>query len=783
MTSIATCDQTLTDLMRQASVLRDAWFGQLVSYSPKVFIPLTQLCRDVCHYCTFAQSPSSLPKPYLLPDDVLRIAQAGQKAACTEALFTLGDKPELRYEAAARWLKHHGYVSTIDYLVDMCARVSDQTGLIPHVNAGIMSREDILRLREVCASQGLMLESTSQRLCEKGGPHYGSPDKHPSVRIEMLRLLGECQVPTTTGLLIGIGETWEERLDTLYTIRDLHEQYGHIQEVIVQNFQPKPGTRMANVAPPVIDDLLRTVATARIVLGQRISIQVPPNLTAGRWAHLLDAGINDWGGISPVTIDHVNPEAPWPQLSELTRLGEQRGKTLVRRLPVYPSYAVDSERWLSPRMRKSVLRSMDGAGWARDDRWITGQSRASVLHQHFARRQSTKLLADVQAHLRDGQTPPAETLAGLFNARGSDFDAVVELANQLRTETCGDVVRYVVNRNINYTNRCTHSCGFCAFSKGGAKHLAGRPYEVNLEEIARRTREAWDRGATEVCLQGGIHPDYTGDTYLKICRTVKDAAPGIHVHAFSPLEVVHGATTLNVSVGSYLERLVDAGLGSLPGTAAEILVDDVRRLICPDKLTSQQWIDVVATAHEVGLRTTSTIMFGSVEGYDAWAAHLLALRRLQERTKGITEFVPLPFIAQEAPLYRKGKARQGPTWREAILMHAVSRIALNSAIPNIQVSWVKMGRQGVLAALNAGANDLGGTLMNESISRAAGAEHGQELPPQEMCNLILTSGRQPQQRTTLYGPASSERQRAAREAAPLEPIVMVPVKRTLQLQL
>lgn len=765
------------DLLRQASVCRSDDHAGFVSYSRKVFVPLTQLCRNVCHYCTFAKSPSWAPQPFLGPEEVLRIAEDGRKVGCTEVLFTLGDKPELRYEQAAHWLQERGFATTVDYVAQMCERVAAETGLMPHVNGGVMSREEIMRLREVSVSQGLMLESVSARLCERGGPHHGSPDKHPAARLEMLRVLGECAVPTTTGILIGIGESWEERVESLQAIARLQDAYGHIQEVIIQNFRPKPGTLMANAAPPTLDDLLRTVSKARLVLGPSANIQVPPNLTAAHHELLLDAGINDWGGISPVTIDHVNPEAPWPAVAALARICERRGKTLVGRLPVYPAYALRGERWLAPRMHKLVLRAMDGSGLAREDGWIAGQTVEVPKPAPQLVSGDSRAVRELETKVEDGSAPLPSELTRLFHARGREFDAVVALADRLRREAVGETVRYVVNRNINYTNICTFGCSFCAFSKGGHRNLVGAPYDITLEELARRTREAWDRGATEVCLQGGIHPDYTGETYLDICRTVKEAAPQMHVHAFSPLEVVHGASTLGIAVAEFLERLAKAGLGSLPGTAAEILDDTVRRKICADKLKSQEWLDVVATAHQVGLRTTSTMMFGSIEGYDSWAQHILALRSVQDRTGGFTEFVPLPFVADEAPMYRKDRARRGPTFREVVLVHALARIAFHGAIHNIQVSWVKLGRQGAQACLSAGANDLGGTLMNESISRAAGAKHGQELPPAQAREWITDCGRLPQQRTTLYGEVTEERCNAANSAGPLTPIILTPPRR------
>ena len=753
-------------LMPEATRLRDAGHGSLISFSRKVFIPLTQLCRDVCSYCTFAQAPQPGKRAYLTADEVLAIARAGEAAGCTEALFTLGDKPELRYKAAREELAALGYASTIDYLYAMCALVLRETVLLPHVNPGVLTRDEMMKLREVSASQGMMLESASARLCEKGGPHFGSPDKHPAARLEVLRLAGELRIPFTTGILIGIGETRQERIDALIAIRDLHQRYGHIQEVIVQNFRAKPGTRMARMAHAPHEELLWTIATARQILGAAMNIQAPPNLSADRHgdlAELIDAGINDWGGVSPVTIDHVNPEAPWPAIEALRAVTESCGKDLVARLPSYPSYVQEARRWHAPEIATRVIRASDSDGYARSDAWSPGLS----LPLSSSESRSKILL---KSNTYDISSEAGITR--LFSARGDEFHAVCAAADELRSVTVGNTVRYVVNRNINYTNICAYRCTFCAFSKGThSASLRGEPYDLALDEISRRVAEAWSRGATEVCMQGGIHPAYTGETYLNILRTVKQAAPTMHVHAFTPLEVTHGAQTLGISVKAFLSQLMDAGLNSLPGTAAEILDDEVRQVICPDKVNTQQWLDVMQTAHELGLRSTATIMFGHVEQPRHWARHLLRIRTLQAQTGGFTEFVPLPFVHMGAPVYLKGHARKGPTAREAILMHAVARLVLHPVITNVQVSWVKMGAEGAAACLAAGANDLGGTLMNESISRAAGTQHGQEMPPERMEAMIRGAGRVPAQRTTLYGLPPEERQQAAYGAAPLAPVV------------
>jgi FO synthase len=754
--------------------------GPLVSYSRKVFIPLTRLCRDVCHYCTFATTPRHLKAPYLDADEVLEIARAGQRAGCREALFTLGDKPELRWPEARAFLDRLGHASTIDYLVAMCRRVIDETGLLPHANPGVLSRDELARLREVSVSQGLMLESAAARLCEHGGPHHGSPDKHPAVRLETIRLAGELAIPFTSGILIGIGETREERLDALLALRALHEQHGHLQEIIVQNFRAKPATPMARAAEPELEDLAWTVALARLVFGPAMSIQAPPNLSPHTYPRLIAAGLNDWGGVSPVTPDHVNPEAAWPEVASLRSRTAAAGKILVERVASYPAYALEPARWQDAGMVPHLLRHIDAEGLARGDAWNAGVSAAIPSLAAPPRRASADLEA-VISRAQKAEPLDENDLVRLFAARGDEVAAVCRAADGMRRETSGDTVRYVVNRNINYTNVCHYGCTFCAFSKGrhgnAIQELRGAPYDLDHAEIARRVAEAWSRGATEVCMQGGIHPAYTGETYLEILRTVKLAAPAMHVHAFSPLEVAHGAATLGLPVEAYLERLRAAGLGTLPGTAAEVLDDEIRRIICPDKIGTDEWLAVMRAAHRVGLRSTATVLFGHIESTRHLARHLMRIRALQAETGGFTEFVPLPFIHMEAPMYLKGRSRKGPTWREVLLMHAVARLALHPLLTNIQVSWVKLGPEGALAVLQAGANDLGGTLMNESISRAAGTTHGQELAPAHLDLLIARAGRIPVQRTTLYGtPVEGQRARSYR-APELAPIVLTPVQR------
>jgi FO synthase len=772
-------------LMAVARTLRDQRFGNVITYSKKVFIPLTHLCRDVCHYCTFATTPKHIPQPYMTADAVVAQVAAAAKIGCKEALFTLGEKPELRYRVAREALDAMGFATTIDYVAHVAGRVLNETGVLPHINAGTMTPAEIQRLRPVSASMGIMLESTSQRLCQKGMPHYGSPDKAPDVRLQTLNDAGIARVPMTTGILIGIGETRVERVQSLLAIRDSHRRYGHIQEVIIQNFRAKPNTKMSQAPEPDLNELLWTLAVARLIFGADMSIQVPPNLSPGVLPQLLSAGINDWGGVSPVTPDFVNPEAPWPQLDQLAADMAAAGKHLDERLTVYPDYARDAEQWLAPEVRSQVLKLRDGQGFARRDNWSPGvgaELPARLVASLGNKPEQSAVSADILslvARARSGERLTETDIVRLFSARGHDFAYVCESADSLRQSAVGDVVTYAVNRNINYTNVCYFKCQFCAFSKGKlSENLRGRPYNLDHQEIARRVAEAWQRGATEVCMQGGIHPDYTGNTYVEILRTVRNAAPDMHIHAFSPLEVWQGAATLGISLEDYLRQLKDAGLHTLPGTAAEILDDEVRELLCPDKINTSQWLEVMATAHKLGFKTTATIMFGHVDGYQHWARHLLAIRDLQEKTGGFTEFVPLPFVGQEAPIYLKGKARNGPTFREAVLMHAVARLVLNPVIANIQTSWVKMGPEGAAVCLGAGANDLGGTLMNESITKAAGATYGEEFPPNKMVELIEAISRSPRQRTTLYAEVSEERREAATGAVPLRVIVNTPLRAT-----
>jgi FO synthase len=787
----------LDEMMAAARAVRDRAFAHRVTFSPKVFIPLTQLCRDSCGYCTFAQPPARLEAPYLTPEQVRSIARAGAAAGCHEALFTLGERPEERYEVAAAWLAEHGYATTVEYLVAMAELVRTETGLLPHANAGALHPDELAALRRVAPGQGMMIESLNPNLAA----HRGAPDKTPERRLATLEAAGELAIPFTTGILVGIGESRGDRLEALEAIAASHRRHGHVQEVIVQNFLPKPGTAMRREPPCPTDEHLWSIAAARLVLPVDVHVQAPPNL-ADDFGVLLDAGIDDWGGVSPVTADHVNPERAWPSLDRLRQVTEERGHTLAPRLTLYPEFALAPETWLDPNVRFSIMDRSDAEGLGRDDPGAVFPERVSGTKQvadgaevilvgdrstawYSGAPVSPPILvtgrakvdparrgpvAEVLAGVGLGQDLGVEELVTLFSARGPEVEAVAEVADELRRETVGETVTWVHNRNINYTNVCTFKCRFCGFSKGPLSlNLRGRPYLLTLDDIAQRVREAWDRGATEVTLQGGIHPDFDGDYYVEVCKAVIDAAPGIHVHGFTALEVTEGARRLGEPLADYLRRLMDAGLRSLPGTAAEILDDEIRAILCPDKITTEEWLFAHQTAHEVGLASNVTIMHGAVEGPVHWARHLIRTRDLQRRTGGFTEFVPLPFVHMASPIYLQRKARRGPTFRELVLMHAVGRIAYRGAIDNVQASWVKIGVDGVRQLLRAGVNDLGGTLMDENISRAAGASHGQGLEPDDFANIVAPLGRPLRQRSTTYGPSARSAHGLVAGSAPAQP--------------
>lgn len=763
--------------MQLARKIRDQAFGSRVTYSPKVFIPLTMLCRDKCGYCTFAQPPARLENPYLSAEQVLAIAKQGAKVGCHEALFTLGERPELRYTIAAEWLKNNHYDSTVHYLHDMAQLVLRETGLLPHANAGALYPDELAMLRKVSPSQGMMIESLRGDLdC-----HRGAPDKEPQRRLDTLNFAGELKIAFTTGILVGIGESRQDRIDALVEIANAHEKYRHVQEVIVQNFLPKPLTIMQHEKPCPQDEYLWTIAAARIILPPEIHLQAPPNLSDD-FAVLLDAGIDDWGGVSPVTADHVNPERPWPSLEKLRDATRSRDKSLAPRLTIYPEFANAPTIWLDENLRFNVLDRSDAEGLGRDDpgqvwpekvtaadmvhdgaeivligrnstQWYSGANNPPpfLIGAHREAKITSGPIAEVLRGVELGQEIDEQQIVTLFGARDNEVTLVAQLADKLRQDTVGDEVTWVHNRNINYTNVCTFKCKFCGFSKGPLSlNLRGTPYLLTLDDVAQRASEAWQKGATEVTLQGGIHPDFDGDYYIDVARAVKDAVPAMHVHGFTALEVTEGARRLGEPLREYILRLKQAGLGSLPGTAAEILDDDVRAIICSDKINTEEWLECHRVAHQAGLRSNITIMFGSVEHPRSWAKHIVRTRDLQKETGGFTEFVGLPFVHMASPIYLQHKSRRGPTFRETLLMHAIARIAYHGLIDNIQVSWTKIGKLGASQLLQAGCNDLGGTLMNENISRAAGASHGQEMTEESFREIVAPLGRTLRQRTTLY---------------------------------
>ena len=784
--------EPLEELMSVAARLRDLGHGRTVTYSRKVFVPLTMLCRDHCHYCTFAKPPAKLDRAFMTPDEVVAVAEAGRKQGCKEALFTLGDRPEDRYPVAREWLEARGYASTLDYLRAVSIRVIEETGLLPHLNPGVMSWEAMARLKHVSASMGIMLETSSQRLSERGGPHFGSPDKVPAVRLRTIEDAGRLSIPFTTGILVGIGETLRERAESLFAIRELHRRYRHVQEVIVQNFKAKPGTAMRDAPEPGEEEFLATVATARIVFGPAMNIQAPPNLSDPNYPRLLEAGINDWGGVSPVTIDHVNPEAPWPRLRDLQRRSAERGFELRERLAIYPEYVRKPDPWIAGKMQHPVSklaaddalavegRAPEPTAWQDPDvKWkrrqialsfskgpgaglrddaidVYGDFDAVAVTKEWATRSRSspaRLEAEVKAALsksasgRGGALTDPEALA-LFQAEGAALESLCAVADELRREAVGDDVTYVVNRNINFTNVCYTGCRFCAFAQ---REVDPESYTLTLEEVADRAQEAWEYGASEVCIQGGLHPSLPGEFYFQLLDAVKARVPGIHIHAFSPMEVLNGSARLGISFRDFLQECGERGLGTIPGTAAEILDDDVRWILTKGKLPADTWEEIVKTAHSLGIRSSSTIMYGHVDAPPHWVAHIKRLARIQDETGGFTEFVPLPFVWQSSPIYLAGKARPGPTLDDNRRMHAVARILLNGRIPNVQVSWVKMGMDYCKHILRGGANDFGGTLMEETISRMAGAEWGIRKEPEEFVRAIREIGRTPVQRTTTYG--------------------------------
>ncbi|MGW5675295.1 bifunctional FO biosynthesis protein CofGH [Streptomyces sp. NPDC003860] len=809
--------EDLEDLCASASRVRDAGLEAagrpgVITYSKSVFIPLTRLCRDKCHYCTFVTVPGKLRRAghgmFMSPDEVLEIARRGAELGCKEALITLGDKPEDRWPEAREWLEAEGYDSTIAYVRAISIRILEETGLLPHLNPGVMSWTDFQRLKPVAPSMGMMLETTATRLwSEPGGPHHGSPDKEPAVRLRVLEDAGRSSVPFTSGLLIGIGETYEERADSLFALRRISRTYHGIQELILQNFRAKPDTAMRGMPDAELDELVATVAVARHLLGPSACLQAPPNLVDGEFARLIAAGIDDWGGVSPLTPDHVNPERPWPQIDALAEHSAAAGFRLAERLCVYPEFVQRGEPWLDPRLLPHVRALADpdtglaapgampvGLPWQEPDESFTAASSGRTdLHRTIdtegrttdrrddfdvvygdweALREAAvpgmapeRIDTDVRAALRTAADDPTkltddEALA-LLHADGPALDALTRIADELRADVVGDDVTYIVTRNINFTNVCYTGCRFCAFAQ---RRTDADAYTLSLDQVADRAAQAWDVGAVEVCMQGGIHPDLPGTAYFDIARAVKERVPGMHVHAFSPMEVVNGATRTGMSIRDWLTAAKEAGLDSVPGTAAEILDDEVRWILTKGKLPAATWIEVITTAHQLGIRSSSTMMYGHVDQPRHWLGHLRTLARIQQETGGFTEFVTLPFIHTNAPVYLAGIARPGPTIRDNRAVTAMARLLLHPHITNIQTSWVKLGAEGAAEMLRSGANDLGGTLMEETISRMAGSRYGSYRSIKDLISIADLAGRPAKPRTTLYGDVPEERQRTARSS-------------------
>ncbi|MHC5902387.1 bifunctional FO biosynthesis protein CofGH [Streptomyces sp. S6] len=804
--------EALDDLTASAARVRDAGLSAagrpgVITYSKSVFIPLTRLCRDKCHYCTFVTVPGKLRRAghgmFMSPDEVLDVARKGAALGCKEALITLGDKPEDRWPEAREWLDAHGYDDTIAYVRAISVRILEETGLLPHLNPGVMSWTDLQRLKPVAPSMGMMLETTATRLwSEPGGPHYGSPDKEPAVRLRVLEDAGRSSVPFTSGLLIGIGETYEERAESLFALRKVSRAHHGIQELIIQNFRAKPDTAMRGMPDAELDELVAAVAVSRLVMGPAANIQAPPNLVDGEYERLIRAGIDDWGGVSPLTIDHVNPERPWPQIEELTRRSAAAGFELRERLCVYPEFVTRGEPWLDPRLLPHVRALADpetglalpdavveGRPWQEPEEVFEGTGRTDLHRTIDTEGRTTDRRADFDevygdwSQLREAAAPgmvperidtdvrqalataaddptkltDAEALA-LFHADGPALDALTQIADDVRKSAVGDDVTYIVTRNINFTNVCYTGCRFCAFAQ---RRTDADAYTLSLDQVADRAQQAWDVGAVEVCMQGGIHPDLPGTAYFDIAKAVKERVPGMHVHAFSPMEVVNGATRTGLSIREWLTEAKAAGLDTLPGTAAEILDDEVRWVLTKGKLPAATWIEVVTTAHELGLRTSSTMMYGHVDQPRHWLGHLRTLAGIQQRTCGFTEFVTLPFIHTNAPVYLAGISRPGPTIRDNRAVTAMARLLLHPWIPNIQTSWVKLGTEGAAEMLRSGANDLGGTLMEETISRMAGSSYGSYKSVRDLIAVAQAAGRPAKPRTTLYGEVSQARQRAA----------------------
>ncbi|WP_409047584.1 7,8-didemethyl-8-hydroxy-5-deazariboflavin synthase CofG [Microbacterium sp. HA-8] len=693
--------------------LRRAGRPGVLTYSRKVFLPVTTLCRDRCHYCVFVDTPGQLlraHKPlYMSAEQVLTVARRGAALGCKEALFTLGDRPEQRWPEARTWLDAHGYASTLDYVAAMARLVRRETGLLPHLNPGVMTLDELRALRPTAPSMGMMLETTSRRLFEEPGQvHFGSPDKDPDVRLRVIDDAGTARVPFTTGILVGIGETLRDRAESLIAIRDAHERHGHVQEVIVQNFRAKPRTAMQGAPDADLREYAAAIAVARLVLGPDMRIQVPPNLSdPAEFELLVRAGADDWGGVSPLTADHVNPERPWPHLDDLTARTADLGFVLRERLTAHPEYIRDAALWLDPEIIPATLALADpDSGLAAED---APASTATRRAPRAGRGDPASRTADLVSRAADDPAAldDAEWVA-LLEATGTALDALAETADQLRRFTAGEAVSIVDNRNVS--------------SSAYRARPAGEPDTFDLRDLTGIVRDARDLGVSELCVQGLVDPREAPDAALEIARTIRDAGPGIHLHAFRPADIDDLARRTGMGLDDALAAMREAGVHTVPGTGVKILSERVRPLVAPDDLATPRWVEVITAAHRAGFRSTSVLFYGHVETAAERVAHLRRLMAIQTETGGFTEIVPIPLPGHGVALV-PGR----PAIDEHRAMFAVARLMLSGTIPHVQVPWPRLDDNTVQTLLRSGADDLGGTLRDGRVLPRVGVEYGREM--------------------------------------------------------
>lgn len=751
----------LDSLLPVAAALRDeglvdAGRPGVVTYSRKVFVPLTTLCRDRCHYCVFVDTPGQLNllrKPaYMSPEQVLTVVRQGQALGCKEALLTLGDRPEERWPEARAWLDAHGFASTIDYVAHIARLITAETGMLVHANPGVMHPDELAALRPVSPSMGMMLETTSRRLFEEPGQvHFGSPDKDPDLRLSVIDDAGAAGIPFTTGILVGIGETVRDRAESLVAMRDRHDRHGHVQEIIVQNFRAKPRTAMQGAPDADLAEYVAAVATARLVFGPRMRIQVPPNLSdPGELGLLIAAGIDDWGGVSPLTADHVNPERPWPQIDDLAAQTAAHGYTLRERLTAHPEFVRDAARWIDPALHAPLRALADAEGLAAD---VTPHaSLPGSAHAETSGGRGTEggLPLDVASSARPsssahpGSTPSAHpgSHAGvpggvpgsdlgvrrlaeraasdplslddadwvrLLRTTGAELDDLTAAADDARRYTVGEPITLVQNRNLTST--------------GLRRTGRTAPGEFDLDDATAIAADAAALGATEICIQGALRGDEDPAGYLDLVRAVKRGAPGIHVHAYRPLDVRDLADRGGLGLAGALAALREAGVDTVPGTGVKVLSERVRALVAPGDLEIDHWVEGITAAHHAGFRSTSVLFYGHVETAEERIAHLRRLREIQTETRGFAEFVPIPLPGGDVPLV----ADRAPI-DEHRAMVAVSRLMLSGSIPHVQIPWTRVGRDTAAVLLRSGGDDLGGTLYDGRVRPDTGIEQGIELP-------------------------------------------------------